>query len=281
MDKRDKIKGMLWGLVVGDCLGAPIQALGDDRPYITEMQGGTSGFRYTVEKGEWTDDSSMAFCIMDSFLRKGCYDLRDIAKTFLKWLEEGYLSSHDKAFDVGGSTGDALLNFKITGELAYGKERTQGNGSIMRFAPSYVMNLGNADDKMLHEISDITHRSNKVHEIVSTMRRICDSHLAGRKTDVMPDHTLDEVIHGNTGWAVLTMAAALHAFHETDSFEEGMIRVVNYGGDTDSTGAVFGQIAGSYYGYEAIPKRWIQDVKDYLTIDKRIEDFIEKTGAAK
>ncbi len=31
---------------------------------------------------------------------------------------------------------------------------------------------------------------------------------------------------------------------------------VNLGDDADTTGAVFGQLAGAYYGHEGIPERW-------------------------
>jgi len=36
---RNRFKGMFWGLVVGDCLGSPIQFTGKDQhPFITEME---------------------------------------------------------------------------------------------------------------------------------------------------------------------------------------------------------------------------------------------------
>jgi ADP-ribosyl-[dinitrogen reductase] hydrolase len=36
--------------------------------------------------------------------------------------------------------------------------------------------------------------------------------------------------------------------------------VVNMGDDSDTTGAVYGQLAGAYYGYDAIPQRWLKDL---------------------
>ena len=46
------------------------------------------------------------------------------------------------------------------------------------------------------------------------------------------------------------------------------------GGDADTIGAVCGQIAGAYYGYSAIPERWLTAVKDRQNLDKLIDDFI-------
>ena len=53
-----------------------------------------------------------------------------------------------------------------------------------------------------------------------------------------------------------------------------MIAAVNLGGDADSIGAVYGQIAGLYYGYEAIPERWLAAVKDREKVNELIEQFI-------
>ena len=53
-----------------------------------------------------------------------------------------------------------------------------------------------------------------------------------------------------------SLEAALWAFHSTDSFEEGVLKAVNLGGDADGTGAIFGQLAGAFYGEAAIPERW-------------------------
>jgi ADP-ribosyl-[dinitrogen reductase] hydrolase len=60
-----------------------------------------------------------------------------------------------------------------------------------------------------------------------------------------------------TGYIVETLQAVFQAFFTTDSFEECLIDVVNRGGDSDTTGAIAGMIAGSYYGIDAIPKRWL------------------------
>lgn len=153
---RGRAKGMLWGLVVGDAFGSPIQFSGrDSHPWITEM---VACPVFGLPPGYWTDDSSMAMCVMDSYVRKGGYDLKDIAGTFVKWLKEGYLSSIDgRAFDVGCATRDSVSAFARTGSLANGVESSQGNGSIMRFAPSYLIARSLGRDEVIHEVSDVTH----------------------------------------------------------------------------------------------------------------------------
>lgn len=271
MTERERLKGMLWGLVAGDCLGSPIQFTEkDDHPYITEME---KCDIFKTPPGYWTDDSSMAFCIMESFVRRKKYDLQDIANNFVRWIDEGFWSSLPYAFDIGGATHSAVRQIKC-GSLKNGIESSQGNGSIMRFAPSFIMNLKNNNNDMLHEISDLTHNSRRVRLVVDDMAEICRAHLGGNRTERQSTFRCREDVN-NSGWAVSTLDAALWAFQSTATFEDGLILAVNLGGDSDSIGALFGQIAGAYYGYAAIPERWLSEIKDREKVDALIEDFLD------
>ena len=277
MIERNKAKGMLWGLVVGDCLGSPIQFSGkDSHPYITEMEP-CPVFR--LPPGYWTDDSSMAFCVMDSFIKKGEYDLKDIANNFVRWYKDGFWSSVEgRAFDVGCATANACRAIE-RGCLVNGTEESQGNGSIMRFAPSYLIaraagGLPNA----MYEISDLTHASERVRGVVDKMANVLDEHFSGVRTSEASAYTTRSAVNVS-GWAVSTLEAALWAFHSTTTFEEGMIAAVNLGGDSDTIAAVYGQIAGAFYGFDAIPKRWIEKVKSAAEVENEINCFLTKVLA--
>lgn len=274
MTEKDRLKGMLWGLVTGDCLGSPVQFTEkDDHPFISEM---VECDTFGTPPGYWTDDSSMAFCIMESFVRLKKYDLQDIANNFVRWFDEGFMSSLPYAFDVGGATRSAIRQIKLN-SLQNGVESSQGNGSIMRFAPSFIMNLKNSRNDMLYEISNLTHNSRRVRMVIDEMTEICRTHLSGRKTEKQSSFVNREDVN-NSGWAVSTLDAALWAFHSSGTFEDGLIKAVNLGGDSDSIGAVYGQIAGAYYGYSAIPERWLAAVKDREKINTLIEDFLKICG---
>ena len=166
---------------------------------------------------------------------------------------------------------EGILGLK-SNQLRNGFEESQGNGSIMRFAPTLL--LDNGDNKIIHEVSDLTHDSKKVRETIDLMADICRTHLSGSKTAHVSEYSCREKVN-NSGWAVSTLQAALWAFHSTESFEDALIEAVNLGRDADTIGAVCGQIAGAYYGYSAIPERWLAAVKDREKIDKLINDFIE------
>jgi ADP-ribosyl-[dinitrogen reductase] hydrolase len=220
----------------------------------------------------------MALCIMDSYVRKGGYDLGDVGATFVKWLREGYLSSVEgKSFDVGGATYDGVEAI-ARGSLVNGEEESQGNGSLMRFAPSYLIARAEGRDEIMYEVSDLTHASRKVRAVCDEMAGILDLHMKGERYKDTLAAGLERAKVPNSGWVVDTLVAAKWAFVTTQTFEEGMIAAVNLGGDADSIGAVFGQMAGAYYGYRAIPERWVKEVKDWKKIDKRIEDFLAAVG---
>lgn len=68
---------------------------------------------------------------------------------------------------------------------------------------------------------------------------------------------------------VRTLEAALWAFAGTDDFESGALKIVNLGDDADTTGAVFGQIAGAHVGEGAIPERW----RDRLALGRSIREL--------
>ena len=274
-DFRDRAKGALWGLVVGDCLGSPIQFTGkESHPWISQMVacpmfGG-------LPPGYWTDDSSMAMCIMDSYVRKGKYDLKDIGMTFAKWYQDGYLSSVNGAsFDIGLATANACREIAFRGSFINGSEQSQGNGSIMRFSPSwFIAQKANDPATVMHEISDLTHSSYRVRETIDKLARILDEHMAGKRTlEVSAYKTREEV--NNSGWAVSTLEAALWAFNTTHNFRDALVAAVNLGGDADTIGAVCGQIAGAYYGHSAIPRKWLETVKDWQKVDSLIDKFLD------
>lgn len=272
--ERDKVKGMLWGLIVGDALGSPIQFTDkDNHPWITEMEYCPV---FNVPAGFWTDDGSMAMCIMDSFVRKSGYDINDVAETFVRWLKDGYLSSIEgRAFDIGNATFASLSKFSETGSLVNGEESSQGNGSLMRLAPSYIIARALNRPEIVREVSDVTHASSRVRETCDVLALILDLHMAGGRSCYGPEAETPREKVPNSGWCVDSLNAAMWAFNTTKTFEDGMIAAVNLGGDSDSIGAIYGQIAGAYYGFDAIPERWVKAVKTWSEVDALIEKFLD------
>jgi ADP-ribosylglycohydrolase len=57
-----------------------------------------------------------------------------------------------------------------------------------------------------------------------------------------------------------TLEAALWCLLNHSDFSGTVLAAVNLGADSDTTGAVAGSLAGVYYGYSAIPQRWLQEL---------------------
>jgi len=90
---------------------------------------------------------------------------------------------------------------------------------------------------------------------------------------------IEEVVEGSyqrkeppeiqgSGYVVRSLEAALWAFYKSSTFEEGALLAVNLGDDADTTGAVYGQIAGAYYGLSGIPVQWREKLAMQETLDE-------------
>ena len=69
--------------------------------------------------------------------------------------------------------------------------------------------------------------------------------------------------------------AALWAFHKSTDFREGALLAVNLGDDADTTGAVYGQIAGAFFGEEGIPVEWRAKLAMRELIKQRADELFE------
>ena len=86
-------------------------------------------------------------------------------------------------------------------------------------------------------------------------------------------HGKDKIDISNVGaqkdfhYVIHSLRIATHYFLHTNSFEQALIECVNHGGDTDTNAAICGAMAGTYYGMNAIPKRWLEN----LNVDAPME----------
>ena len=135
MELRDRYRGSLLGLAVGDALGTTLEFSppGSFAP-LEEMVGGGP---FALKPGEWTDDTSMALCLTASLVERHGFDAHDQMQRYLRWRDEGYMSSIGTCFDIGGTVSSSLSRFEATGDPFAGSTHPHaaGNGSIMRLAP--------------------------------------------------------------------------------------------------------------------------------------------------
>jgi len=135
MDPRDRYRGCLLGLAVGDALGTTLEFTppGSFTP-IDDIVGGRP---FHLQAGAWTDDTSMALCLAETLIERRGFDPLDQLEHACRWYRTGHLSSTGRCFDIGDTTRAALHRFERTREPFCGSAnpRSAGNGSIMRLAP--------------------------------------------------------------------------------------------------------------------------------------------------
>jgi ADP-ribosylglycohydrolase len=278
----DRYAGCLLGLAVGDAFGTTVEFKPPGSfPEVTDMLGGGP---FGLEAGQWTDDSSMALCLADSLLEMGGFDPWDQLDRFVRWYRDGERSSTGACFDIGTTTRASLASYERSGEpwSASTDAGTAGNGSIMRLAPvpmRYAATPRRAID-LAADSSRTTHAAIVAVDACRYLAALTVGALDGATKELLlssgytpvPDlwdvHPLcpeiDEVATGSfargtirgTGYARDCLEAALWAFATTDSFRDGCVRAVNLGDDADTTAAVYGQLAGAFYGESGIPKEW-------------------------
>jgi ADP-ribosylglycohydrolase len=284
---KNRRRGALIGLAVGDALGASVEFSSPGS--FAPVTGYRSGGPHDLQAGEWTDDTSMALALADSIASVG-WDLNDQARRYVAWWKNGQYSVNGRCFDIGGTTRTALGKFLTDQDaLASGEpsERASGNGSIMRLAPVPVGHAHLYPDRLaeLSRVADEsslpTHASEQCRSACRYLAAVLAAFVRGEDrlavlapdwkplrilNDIRPLHQLiQEVARGSfrhkqppaikgSGWVVQSLEAALWAFHAADSFEEAVLRAVNLGNDADTTGAVCGQLAGAYWGEAGIPE---------------------------
>ena len=279
--KIDRFRGCLLGLAVGDALGTSIEFCppGSFTP-LTDLVGGGP---FNLRPGQWTDDTSMALCLAESLIECREMDLNDQLTRYVRWYREGYLSSTGTCFDIGNTIRKALTNYEQTGDPLSGltDPGSAGNGSIMRLAPvpMYFANDIQAAMENSALSSLTTHRTRAAVDACRYFGGLIACALNGFEKDELIGSTCIEemslfaeeirLIAGGsfnekeppeirgTGYVVHSLEAALWAFSRSETFEKGCLMAVNLGDDADTTGAVYGQLAGAFYGEAGIPTGWL------------------------
>jgi ADP-ribosylglycohydrolase len=301
METVDRYTGALLGLAAGDALGTAVEFSppGSFAP-VTDIIGGGP---FNLLPGQWTDDTSMALCLADSLVETGTFDPIDQLERYSRWYRQGYLSSNGRCFDIGNATRQALARFARTRQPNCGTQDgfTAGNGSLMRVAPvplAYARQPALAIEKCA-ESSLTTHGLRVTADACRYFGALILGALSGenKETLLSPLYTpvvgywtriplhreIEEVGRGTfktkqppeitgNGYVVSNLEAALWAFYRGLDYREGALLAVNLGDDADTTGAIYGQLAGAYYGVEAIPVGWL----DKLAKRELIENFARK-----
>ncbi len=279
----DRARGALLGLATGDAVGTTVEfSPRGSFPPVTDMTGGGP---FRLKPGQWTDDTSMALCLAESLLERRGFDPRDQMERYLRWWRQGHMSVTGRCFDIGSTTAAALQRFETTGEPFSGdpSPAKAGNGSLMRLAPVAIFYAA-GQDQAAHfaaQSSRTTHAAPQALDACAQFARMLVRALNGRgKEEILEPATsgfkdkTESEIH-SSGYVLHTLEAALWCFSRAASFREGCLMAANLGDDSDTVAAVYGQIAGAYWGESGIPPEWLEK----LAWADRIRGLAERLGS--
>lgn len=289
MEKLNKIKGALYGAVIGDALGAPLEFMSQEQIQaqfgrVTEMLGG--GWLKTAP-GEGTDETALLLATAYGIMKNPENPFAEIGKNFIKWaisrpkdISDTTLRSIDKTMSKGH--GKHFIPkarwHQSAGQVdLFSNRGSVDNGAILNtlYPALYYSDEFNAVTTAL-DITNMTHvntqSDNACRIYAQLIHRILNQNIDKNAMNDMIDNTMYYDYKNEetqpTASAYDSIIAMLHAFMPTKTFEDAVLTAINFGGDSDTIGAITGGLAGCYYGYEAIPERFIEtlpeDIKQML-----------------
>jgi len=304
------VKSGVFGVCVGDALGVPVEFKTRETLKRFPVENMREFGSWNQPKGTWSDDSSLTLCIAEE-LTKG-YDLEKIGQSFVKWVKYGHWTAHGRLFDIGGTTRHSIARL-IKGESAKFSgnifEEDNGNGSLMRTLPLafYLKDEENIEKlyQTVKEVSSITHghfrsvfacfvyvifaieiikgkdKKQAYHNTQELVLQFAEIQGFNPKEIQLFDRILKNNISeyledsiSSGGYVLHSLEASLWCFLNSENYTEAVLKAVNLGEDTDTTGAITGGIAGIYYGFESIPKEWMDVLARKEDIEKLCEKFM-------
>lgn len=291
------------GLAVGDILGVPVEfRLREElsRDPVTDVRGyGT----YNVPPGWFSDDLSLLFCLADT-LSHGMLDLHHLAGNFQRWLHQGWWCPADYVFDVGNATRDsieALAHVDDPRDAGATHERAISNGSLMRILPLAMYTLHMEPSERHQHVEDVLRLTHGHPRVLFACIYFIELATALIKADPDPMGATNRVLTemyfsgpskysaqrlyferllsgdllnqpasdiGSLGYAIDCLEAAVWCVFTSLSYREAVLRAVNLGEDTDTTGCVAGGLAALRFG--DVPEEWARKLARYDDITKLV-----------
>ncbi|OAI57356.1 hypothetical protein AYO49_02220 [Verrucomicrobiaceae bacterium SCGC AG-212-N21] len=307
-----RILGGLYGSLVGDALGVPVEfkPRGDrERDPVTGLRDyGTHG----QPKGTWSDDGALLLCTVESIVERG-FNTEDMGERFVRWCSRGYWTATGELFDIGHATRKALrlIEHGCVAEAAGGTDEfSNGNGSLMRILPVGLENSKESRGELVMRhmrASSITHghdrsklacvfhgllvrslMDGKEPAVAFREARVvfaeifADSKEMGAFRSLLQGDIAEwpAAAVGSSGYVMDTLTASIWCLLTSSNFSECVLKAVNLGDDTDTTGCVAGGLAGVCYGLEAIPQEWIAALPRQQELRALFDRFVERVGGS-
>lgn len=303
-DMKNKMLGCLYGQAIGDAVGLGSEFMTKDEVTKNYPKGLSrydqiiqDGHRRRWHKGAWTDDTDMMLCILSGF-EGGEFNIRQVAQNFKDWADGEPMGIGAHTFKVL-AMGDFVEKHDECSRLWWELSRRQSaaNGALMRTS---VVGLSPNDFiEQAEDICKLTHYDPRcvgscviatsiIHNLVWNNKQLSyeeikvigakyDNRIAewidlAYRSDDIYELDLDET--HSIGYTLRTLAAALWCYWHADSFESGLLAVVNEGGDADTNGAIACAILGAKFGFDSIPRYYIENLHNEIEYRQKVNRFV-------
>ncbi len=300
MDQGKAIAAML-GQACGGAVGVSTmhRRRGSFAP-VTDMRGGGP---FGLMPGQFSGDVSLSLCTAESLIANQPFDPTATMRSYLRWFRRGHLSSNGLSFGFSPASRSALETFEANPNAVPGNATVGSDGEpLLRSAPVAIIYR-----KVPPTARDIASRVAKLthgHPMAADATKLAAiyTHRAFEGTDRFDILMLDRAPDGldsrctavaegawldkrewdisADGSAAGVLEAALWCVATTESFREAVLRATNLGQASHTTAALAGQIAGAFYGFEAIPKEWLAKLSQAASIQALAVALYRKSHTA-
>lgn len=296
----------LVGCAIGDALGNPFEMWSVTEPTLKAWDGQfkAGGTFWKGEAGQYTDDTLMSIALATSLIEKGGFDQEHVAQQYLAWMESGNTRG------IGGTTHKALTRLKLgassleSGVTHNDGKPASGNGTAMRASPIGIFYRG--DPSKLIEVAmndaSITHNSfepkmgsvavalgtaliangaTDMIEVVREVSEVISDSIVKEKLLLALTHiemgtdcfeALAQI--GVNGYVPETVGAAFYCLGANVNYRDTVVLAVQAGGDTDTTAAIAGAMAGTLYGLDGIPSEYKDKVENFELLQSLTDELV-------
>lgn len=297
-DRWGRIRGGLYGLLIGDALGVPYEFSSPaeiPEPHFIDMSA-PSGFvraHPSVPAGTWSDDGAQALVLLDSLVTCSSLDLKHFTDGLMAWYRKGFMTPDGHVFDVGNQTRQALENYARNGNpltCSPSDDWNNGNGALMRTLPCAFLPASTATDVVARarQQSLPTHahlRSQLACALYALMAWQMVEGISPVDALDYAQETLEKAVHPTeraelsilldgrmepsqgSGYVVDSLWSAIRCVLATSDYTNCVRNAISLGNDTDTTACIAGGLAGILYGEQGIPVRWREALNGRVIVE--------------
>jgi len=303
----------LLGLAVGDALGVPVEFQSRQQLRGNPVTGMRGFGTHRQLPGTWSDDTSLTLCLAASICECGI-DYDDQSRRFVAWMRQGEWTPHGRVFDIGNATSEAIFRLAAgtnPTEAGPTNERSNGNGSLMRILPIAIylayastaerIDVAMTSSRLTHghprcqlacayfvEVAAAVIRGVAIGEALvwarEAIRPLMASGFPAEVTNFARLFSADfalltEANLSGSGYVIHCLESSLWCALNAETYAAGVLRAVNLGDDTDTTGAVTGGLLGLRFGEAVIPNEWVQQLarrEDILALGERFQQVCQR-----